>query len=278
MYSTAMQNALFMLTLLLPNLSHADWPGTKDTWHEYTRHKFQLQERNAYVVIPKQPAAGKPWVWRARFPDFHAEADRLLLERGFHIAYINTDGMLGSPNAMKIWDAFYNFMVKQDMSQKVALEGVSRGGLFVYGFATRWSERVACIYADTPVLDFKSWPAGKGTGKGHPATWQVCLKEYGFTEEQALAYQGNPIDSLAPIAAQNIPVLHIVSLDDQIVPPTENTFILVDRYRKLGGSIDVIEVQKGTESSNGHHFTHPDPKRVADFIQQHAMKDHGESR
>ena len=106
----------------------------------------------------------------------------------------------------------------------------------------------------------------------------MCLKEYGFTEEQALAYQGNPIDSLTPIAAQNIPVLHIVSLNDQLVPPTENTFILVDRYRKLGGSIDVIEVHKGTESSNGHHFTHPDPKRVADFIQQHAMKDHGKSR
>jgi predicted peptidase len=118
--------------------------------------------------LPKEVAEGRPWVWRARFPSYHTEADELLLAGGFHIAYMNTGGMLGSPKAKA-----------------------------------------------------------------------------------------------------KIPLLHIVSLNDQVVPPSENTFVLAERYKKLGGTIEIIEVKEGTEKSKGHHFTHPDPKRVAAFIQKH---------
>jgi len=122
------------------------------------------------------------------------------------------------------------------------------------------------------VCDIKSWPLGQGAGIGHETTWKRLLDEYGFTREQALAFKGNPIDVLEPIAAQGIPILHIVSLNDRVVPPEENTFELARRYRLLGGSIDIIEVAEGTEKSNGHHFDHPDPKRVADFIETHASR------
>jgi sialidase-1 len=101
------------------------------------------------------------------------------------------------------------------------------------------------------VCDIKSWPLGQGAGIGHETTWKRLLDEYGFTREQAL---------------------HIVSLNDRVVPPEENTFELARRYRLLGGSIDIIEVAEGTEKSNGHHFDHPDPKRVADFIETHASR------
>ena len=73
------------------------WPGKQSQWHGFVRYDFEVDGRPAYVVEPDNPAPGNPWVWRARFPDFHAEADLILLERGFHIARINTDGMLGSP-------------------------------------------------------------------------------------------------------------------------------------------------------------------------------------
>ncbi len=244
------------------------WPGNQSPWHGFVRFDFEVDGRPAYVVKPDNPAPGNPWVWRARFPDFHAEADLILLERGFHIARINTDGMLGSARAMAHWNAFYQFAVEHGLARKCVLEGVSRGGLFVYGFASRWPERVASIYCDTPVCDIRSWPGGKGQGRGDNATWQSCLKEYGLTEESAEQFHGNPIDVLAPIARANIPILHIVSLTDVIVPPAENTFVLADRYRELGGAIDLIQVEQGTESSGGHHFTHPDPLRVADFIER----------
>ncbi len=258
-------------TVLFANQDTAQpWPGKKSEWKGFARYDFQVDGRAAYVVEPKNAAPGKPWVWRARFPNHHAEADVILLSRGFHIVRINTDGMLGSPRAMAHWDAFYKFLTERGLPKRCALEGVSRGGLFVYGFASRWPDRVACIFADTPVNDIRSWPGGKGTGRGHEATWRTCLKEYGLTEETAKAFAGNPIDKLKPIAAANIPLLHLISMNDVIVPPTENTFVLAKRYQELGGSIAVIRVAEGTERSGGHHFTPPDPVRVADFIERHA--------
>jgi pimeloyl-ACP methyl ester carboxylesterase len=217
--------------------------------------------------------SGNPWVWRARVPDYHSEADVLLLEQGFHVAHMNTSGMLGSPRALGHWNKFYEFMTKEHgLSEKVALEAVSRGGLFAYRWAAKNPNSVACIYADTPVCDFKSWPLGQGSGIGNKKTWQNLLKQYDFTEKQALAYRENPVDILAPIAKAKVPLLHIISLNDRVVPPDENTFVLAERYRKLGGSIDIIEVKEGPRA-NGHHFDHPDPRRVSGFIQIHAQQE-----
>ena len=127
--------------------------------------------------------------------------DLLLLERGYHIAYIKTDDMLGSPAALEHWDAFYAVMTQEKgLASKAALEAVSRGGLFAYRWAARNPDAVACIYADVPVCDFKSWPLGQGSGVGNQKAWQNLLKQYGFTEQQALAYRENPIDVLGPIA------------------------------------------------------------------------------
>lgn len=248
-----------------------EWPGGSVDWKGYQRFDFDVYGKVCYVVLPKDAASGNPWVWRARFPGYHSEADMLLLERGFHVAHMNTNGMLGSPTAMEHWDAFYALLTGgYGLSKKPALEGVSRGGLFVYRWAAAHPEHVACIYGDTPVCDFKSWPLGQGKGLGHEETWNRLLKEYEMTKEEALLFEGNPIDGLEAIAKAGIPLLHIVSLSDRVVPPTENTFVLAERYRKLGGSIDIIEIPVGTEKSSGHHFDHPDPKRVADFIEQHA--------
>ena len=256
----------------LPNTglsSASQWPGEPTDWHGYQRYDFQVDQRDAYVVVPKKPAQGNPWVWRARFPSFHTGADLLLLERGFHIAYINTDNMLGSPRAMDHWDAFYEVMTQRyQLNKQPALEAVSRGGLFAYRWASRNPDQVACLYADTPVCDFKSWPLGKGSGVGDAATWQRLLVQYEISEDEAIEFQQNPIDVLGPIAKAEIPLLHIISLNDHVVPPEENTYVLAKRYRELGGNIEIMEVQAGTQESNGHHFSHPNPERVANFIQQ----------
>ncbi len=249
----------------------ADIDGRADTWRGYPRVHFKVAGQPAYVVKPKAEANGRPWVWRARFPDYHAEMDVALLGKGFHIAYVNVAGLFGSPKAMARGDALYKFLTeKHGFAKKPALEGVSRGGLFVYNWAARHPDKIACIYADTPVLDFKSWPGGKGNGRGHGPSWRQCIKAYGLTEDEAINYKYNPIDNLKPIADARVPLMHVVSENDVIVPPKENTHILVERYRKLGGKIEIITVQEGTAKSGGHHFTHPQPKRVVDFIVKHA--------
>jgi sialidase-1 len=186
---------------------------------------------------------------------------------------MDTGGMLGCEKALDHWDTFYEHMIghQYGLAKKVALEGVSRGGLFVYRWAARNPSKVACIYADTPVCDFKSWPLGQGRGIGHAPTWQTLLEMYRLTEAEALLYKRNPIDVLEPIAKARVPLLHIVSENDTVVPPAENTHELQRRYWKLGGYMRVMSVERGTKQSNGHHFTHPNPLTPAEFIVSHSI-------
>jgi len=248
------------------------WNERQTKWHGFQRVHFSIEGHRAHLVLPQKALPGNPWIWRARFPNFHADADIQLLKRGFHVAYLDMPNMFGSPRAVALGDKFYAFLVtKQGLAKKVVLEGVSRGGLFVYNWGTKNPECIACIYADTPVCDFKSWPAGRGKGKFHAASWKLCLAEYGFTEKEALAYKKNPIDKLAPLVKYHIPILHIVSESDRIVPPKENTYLLQKRLEALGGKMEVISVAQGTKASCGHHFKHPAIDRVVRFIAEHGV-------
>ena len=134
---------------------------------------------------------------------------------------------------------------------------MSRGGLIIYNWAAANPDKAACIYGDNPVCDFKSWPAGRGKGKFHAPSWQACLKAYGFTEEQALEYKRNPIDTLEPLARAVVPILHVCGMADTVVPPPENTDIIEQRYKKLGGKIEVI--RKPGKNHHPHSLEDPTP-------------------
>ena len=263
--------ALISCLFLTVVSTYAGIEGKKSKWKGYTKTDFKVGEYAAYVVAPKSIAQGKPWVWRARFPNFHTEIDELLLADGYHVAHINTGPKLGSPKALAIWKDFYDLLTtKHGFNPKMALEGVSRGGLYVYRWAKNYPETVACIYNDTPVCDFKSWPGGKGQGKGARGEWNRLLQEYGFKDEkEALAYSDNPIDNLQPIVDARIPIMHIVTEDDQIVPPNENTYVLKERLEKLGHPVFyVISIEKG-DRANGHHFDVKNPEVGYHFIRKH---------
>ena len=261
--------ALVILTMFASgwNLAEAE----EVMWKGYPKTDFTVLNRKGYIVAPRNASPGNPWVWRARFPNFHAEADILLLNKGFHVAYVDVAGLFGSPKAVKIGDAFYSYVTsKFQLSPTPALEGVSRGGLFVYNWAAKNTSKVSCIYCDTPVCDFKSWPGGLGKGLGAAKEWMQCQSVYGMTEAEAKSFTGNPINHAKVLADAKIPIMHIVSRNDRVVPPSENTDVLKERLAQLGATLEIVTVTEGTAKSKGHHFTHPDPQRVADFIWEHA--------
>ncbi|WP_202927941.1 sialate O-acetylesterase [Cyclobacterium roseum] len=247
------------------------FPGEQTEWNGFVRHTFRFEGRDAHVTLPEKALRGNPWVWRARFPGWHTEMDSLLLSEGFHLAYVNTDNMYGSPTAVAVWDRFYQFLTTEwKLHPKVSLEGVSRGGLFIYNWATRNPEKVNSLYAEAPVSDFKSWPGGFGGGKGSQVDWERLKAAYGFTsDEEALAYADHPVDNLEALAAAKVPIIHMIGLNDQVVPPEENTFVLVDRYIKLGGPATVVPCTDGTQALFGHHFPIETPRLGADFIRYH---------
>jgi len=240
-----------------------------DLWHGFKRHSFTVDGCPAWVVEPKTPLPGNPWSWCLQFPDSFTErcAAPALLKNGFHHAHINVGNTFGCPAAVKHFTAFYQLLTAKGLAPKPVLIGLSRGGLYAYRWAAENPEKVALIYGDAPVCDFKSWPAGKGKGKGSKGDWAELIKCYGFKNEaEALAYQRNPIDTLTPLAAAKVPLIHVVGDADDVVPYAENTAILEERYKKLGGEITVIHKPKV-----GHHpHGLDDPTPVVEFILRHA--------
>jgi len=243
--------------------------GTIDEWHGAKRHKFQFKGRTAWVVEPSMPLPGNPWSWCMMFPDAFTVrcAAPQLVAAGFHHAFLDVGNTFGSPAAVAQLAAFHDELVRRGLGPKPALVGISRGGLYAHRYASEHPDRVAVIYGDAGVCDFKSWPGGKGKGKGSPGDWKACLAAYGFADEAAaVAYQGNPIDALAPLAKAGVALIHVVGDADDVVPPAENAAIVEQRYRALGGTIEVIH-----KPTCGHHpHGLDDPQPVVDFILRHA--------
>ena len=151
-------------------------------------------------------------------------------------------GTPGCPDAVAHWNKCYAELTgKFGFAKKAALVGLSRGGLYCYNWAAANPDKVACIYGDAPVCDFKSWPGAFGKGKRSEADWQRILQLYGFkNDDEAKAYAKNPVDNLAPLAAAKVPLLHVYGDADEVVPWDENTGVIAERYKKLGGSITLI--------------------------------------
>ncbi|MHC4251096.1 MAG: alpha/beta hydrolase family protein [Planctomycetota bacterium] len=268
---TRLQLALLTsAALVAPQSAGAlEYPGnrSKKDFHGFARYDFKLKGQSCILVAPKAVAEGRPWIWRARFFGHQPQTDVALLNKGYHVAYVNVGGLFGAPEAVRRWDGLYAYLTGElGFSKKPALEGMSRGGLIIFNWAKRNPNKVSCIYADAPVLDIRSWPGGKGRGKGGGKCWQQALFAYGITEEQAAAFKGNPIDGLKPLADAGVPLLHVCGAADTVVPIEENTDVLEARYLKLGGRIQVIR-KKGV----GHHpHSLKDPKIIVDFIEKHA--------
>ncbi len=238
-----------------------------NSWKGFEKVNFAIDKHKAYYVKPAHALPGNPWVWRSSFPDWHTDMDSILLTKGFYVAYINVDDQYGSPSSLLVWDKFYNYLTnKVAFAPKPALEAVSRGALYAYGWAKRNPDKVSCIYAETPVCDIKSWPGGKGRGVGDTASWNQLKAVYHLTEGQAMIYNDNPIDNLEGLGSFKVPVLHVIGVNDKLVPAPENTYPFTQRYIAAGGPISIYPVTKGPQELQGHHVPIDRPEYFAAFI------------
>ena len=253
--------------MLQASAQESSLSGEEGDYHGFRTVDFEVNGRHCRVAIPKQTAPGKPWVWRARFWGHEPQTDIAMLGEGFHVAYTDVEALFGNNEAVEQFNQFHTYLTgEHGFGTKPALEAMSRGGLIAYNFASAYPEKVSCIYGDAPVCDIKSWPGGLGDGAGSQADWAKCLVAHGVDEVSVLEYKGNPIDKLAPIAAAKIPLLNICGDADDVVPMKENTDILAERYRALGGEIEVI-----AKEGIGHHpHSLKDPTIIVDFMLKHA--------
>jgi pimeloyl-ACP methyl ester carboxylesterase len=245
-------------------------PGTVSPWiGSFQKTEFEMNGRRVTVVCPHHPLDGLHWVWKGEFLDAFPGTEIALLREGFHIVHLNYPDQFGSPAAVREWSALYALLTgKYGFAPRLALIGLSRGGLYCYQWALENTDKVACIYGDAPVCDMRSWPGGKGSGEGSATEWQKVMAVFGFASEaEAMAYDKNPVDNLAPLAAAKIPIMHVYGDADECVPWEENTGVVAQRYRQLGGEITLI-----AKPGCGHHpHGLEDPAPVVDFILRHTV-------
>ncbi len=225
-----------------------DVPGaTVGDFHGYRRLGFRIGDTPAIVVAPRQAAEGRPWIWRARFFGHQPALDLQLLDRGWHVAYVDVTNLYGADSAMQRWDEGYRFLTGElGLGSKPVLEGMSRGGLPIFRWASRHPDRVAAVYGDNPVVDFRTWPGGLG-GKRSDADWNRLLKAWNLTDSEAREHPA-VLAGLESLAEARVPVALVLGTADEVVAPGPNGEALATRYAELGGPLKVWR-----KPGAGHH-------------------------
>ncbi|RYX81999.1 hypothetical protein EON83_21470 [bacterium] len=237
----------------VPDVTLSDWNG-------FEQKSFVVANRSCLLVSPKTTAPGNPWIWRTEFFGHEPQGDIGLLKKGYHVVYMDVQNMYGAPVAIDLMDKFYAALTTRfQLSPKATLEGFSRGGLFALNWAIRNPNQVASLYLDAPLCDLKNWPTPS-------PDWENLKKVYGLTEEKARAYTLSPIDHLKPLVDAKIPILGVYGMADTTVIPAKNIELLAQRYRDMGGEIELIP-KPGIDH---HPHSLVDPTPIVDFVVKHS--------
>ncbi|MGJ8643448.1 MAG: alpha/beta hydrolase family protein [Luteolibacter sp.] len=261
-------------TALTEQSVRMEFPGEKSDFRGYDRYdKIKTKSGNFSIICPKNPAPGKPWLWRSLFWEAikqFSNADLKLVDEGYYVVLAHGD-VAGHPKGNANIDATYEMLtMKFGFSKTCSMASMSRGTLSLFRWASENPEKVNSIYVDNGVLNVLSWPAGKlvpgndSIASGAPASWEDFKQKFGYaTDEEALKTKESPIDLLEPLAKAGVPILSVCGDKDEAVPYEENDAILEERYKALGGEITVIVENKG------HSHGMKDPTPVLEFIRKH---------
>lgn len=248
---------LFLLPVFLFTQAFSQTTGIKPNtqWQGFERLDFTLpgSKAKATLVLPEKAAEGQPWIWRARFFGHQPALDLALLKHGYHLAYLDIANLYGSEAAMKRGQEFHHHLTtKFKLHPKPILEGMSRGGLFIFNFAARHPDKVAAIYGDNPVCNFQSWPGGMN-GKLSKGDYTRCLAAYGLTAEEAKTHP-QITDAAFAKKIKGIPVALVLGTADTVVPPAENAEALAAHLIALDSPLKVWR-----KPGLGHHPHGLDP-------------------
>ena len=164
------------------------------------------------VIVPREPAPGKPWLFRADAVDRDAAIEQALLARGWHIVIAPLTAQAGA--VPEQWEAAYQMLVAHGFSRRPVVAGTGTGAGEAYAWAIAHPERVAAVYGRNPAL-------------------------------RSLSMSGpeRPLDHLAALAQAGVPLLHVCDAAD---PWFETqTKVAAERYGALGGRLTVVRNPAG---------------------------------
>lgn len=239
-------------------LDHIDIPYQLSELNGYACADFRLHGRECKIVKPKMVAEGRPWIWRARFWWHEPQTDIALLERGFHVVYCDVSELMGNSEALSIWSDFYNILVNAGLSEKSAMEGMSRGAMYSFCWSAANPDKVNAVYVDNALLDCR-YLADREFGD----MTQNFMAAYNLgTKEDIRNFEGSPMDKIGEIVEGKYPILILCADEDEAVDPETQTLLFEKKIKEQGGEITVM--MKHGFKHHPHSF--PDPTPIVDFI------------
>src|SRR5690349_2167336 len=85
----------------------------RSQWNKFDRLDFQVDGRDAILIVPPKADVGKPWIWRTEFFGHEPQVDIALVGKGFHVAYVNVQNLYGAPKALDAMDVFYDHVTRE---------------------------------------------------------------------------------------------------------------------------------------------------------------------
>lgn len=224
---------------------------------------FDVGGHKAVVYAAPKPADGKPWLWYA--PTLNGGVSlagrpmyfAAFMKAGISIAGFDLGEVRGSPASSAKFTLFYDAMVKRGYSAKPILLGQSRGGMMTLAWAFRNPDKVKAWVGIYPVCHLASWPL-KNSKKD-------TLADFAMPEADLVARltEFNPIDNLAGLAANKVPMFAVHGDNDVVVPYDLNTKLLKERYEAAGGSFSV-KIVPGEGHKVGPSFF--ECRELVDFV------------
>ena len=232
-----------------------------------TVEKFSVEGSKVTLQIPEQAAAGKPWLWVGEFGGHLRSLEAGLVEKGWHVVYVDVRNQFGSPAAMLVWEKVYEELQgKRGLSAKPALLGISRGGLYVNAWVRLHPDRASVLYLDNGVCDILSWPGGfqltrKGNGSG--GDWKSYKNAFGYADdESARAKSIRPTDGMMPAIKAGVFLVSCHGTADRTVPYEDNAAALVKLWQDNGGRLKLFPKEGGDHHPHGLQ----DPKPLIDLL------------
>lgn len=157
---------------------------------------------------------------------------------------------------MKTWEDFYADLTQRGLSQRPAICGISRGGLYALSWARLHPDKLSALYLDNGVCDGRSWPGGKllnlGQGKGSASDWKLQRTEFGFADDTAaIAGLPKPTDGLERARNAGVTLISVHGTADTVVPFTENAAKVVAFWQASGKQAVLFPKEGGDHHPHG---------------------------
>ena len=233
---------------------------TEFMWNGFSGVEFIFQDSSAKVVMPNVSPNGK-WALKTEYFGAFPNVEIELLKRGWHIAYQQNDNRWACEKDLARKADFVKFVSAAfDLETRCTMVGMSCGGMYAVLLAARCPELIDVLYLDAPVMNLLSCPCDMGTAES--GLYEEFYRYTHKSKSEMISYRNHPIDHMATLLKNDIPIVLVAGDSDKIVPYAENGALLAEYYEEHGGRIRIF-IKEGC----GHHpHGLDDGKMIADEI------------